>query len=934
MQRLIDEYNIPKEIVDIWCKEEGDKLLDVQIKAIEHFGLLEGKNLIITAPSSAGKTFVGEIAAINSYCQHKKTIILVPMKAIAEEKYHEFKRKYAEFGLNIAISTRDHTEFDDEILIGNFNVAIVIFEKMNILLTKNSNMLNNCGLIVVDELQLLNERSRGAILEILITKIKNLAPKNIQFLGLSAVLADLNGFDKWTNAINCNMTKRPLELHEGVLYTDGTLNICKFNSREEYEEKIPQIEAIPFLPGHISEKVTIKRIIKLCEYYLNNKTRILIFRKFKPLTISTAQEIASNFNLNRANNVINKLNDVESTNLTEVLIECLNKGIAFHNADLSAEERLIIESDFRDTEGQIKVICATSTLAMGVNLPASLVIIPDTDKLDSNARKFQQMPISTSEYKNMAGRAGRTRFMEEGRSILITNSKADAMRYHTNYIHGKLDKLSPALINDDLRKIMLDLLNIEPYQTKEDIKNLLLSSYTGYMRWNRNKEAQKSFEKTLTKNYVYLRSNNLLDIENENVYITELGSLCAATGVKIKSFILLLETLKMIDTKNWKIWDIIFPSLHCEELKDIIRIYIKTNNIENLEEIVEGMNINIQPLYKWSMSVLNDKEELNKRIKSFLILNDWINSVEIHKIENRYTPPGHNKFLAGTIRKIVENVTWMIQTLYQIAKVLNYDNQFIKELQILSERISKGVQVEGLDLAKLKVKGLKRVMIKKLVDNNYSSLDILLETPVDRFRGIIDPRIARKIQETIIEKNEESQNRAKLSQLYRLERYNYNTQIIRDIYEKESEDLEYAIVDLLNAPPLELDAKRIRNQRKGEPDIRLLLNADLLVGSVTASTNENKNITNRKCCEIITSGARMNPSSFVVFGRPDFHELAIYNAKHVNNQLKSGKSYKLIPIRELGELFVQIVEEKITKNEFIDIIMNEKGYVQANSINN
>jgi len=178
MQRLVTQYHIPQEIVDIWRHEEGRDLLEVQIESIENFGLLEGRSILITAPSSSGKTFVAEIAAINSYYQGKKTIFLVPMKAIAEEKYSDFQRKYQGFGLRIAISTHDRTEFDDSILAGYFDIAIIIFEKMNALLNQNPAVLNSCGLVVVDELQLLNDRSRGPDLEILLTKIKMIKEAN------------------------------------------------------------------------------------------------------------------------------------------------------------------------------------------------------------------------------------------------------------------------------------------------------------------------------------------------------------------------------------------------------------------------------------------------------------------------------------------------------------------------------------------------------------------------------------------------------------------------------------------------------------------------------------------------------------------------------------------------------------------------------------
>lgn len=391
MNRLADYFKIPEQIIDIWRNEEGDSLLPLQLEAIEKFDLLTGNSILITAPSSSGKTFVGEMAAINSYYQVKKTILLVPMKAIAEEKYLDFQRKYQSFGLRIVISTHDRTEYDESILAGYFDIAVIIFEKMNVLLTQSAAVLNSCGLVIVDELQLLNDRVRGPDLEILLTKIKIIKKKSdqpFQFLGLSAVLANLNKFDDWLGAAHLATSTRPLELHEGILFTDGSLKFKNFNDGKEYIETISNVNNIIVPPGtprnraesNMLEEATIRRLVVLCKHYLSLGKRILIFRKWRPLTISTAQSISRTLNLSPASKVISALGELENSNSRETLIECLSRGVAFHNSDLSPEERLAIELDFRDTDGQIKIICSTSTLAMGVNLPSSLVIIPDTMK--------------------------------------------------------------------------------------------------------------------------------------------------------------------------------------------------------------------------------------------------------------------------------------------------------------------------------------------------------------------------------------------------------------------------------------------------------------------------------------------------------------------------------------------------------------------------
>jgi helicase len=219
-------------------------------------------------------------------------------KAIAEEKFADFARKYRPFGLRIVVSTHDRTEFDDSILAGYFDIAIVIFEKMNALITQSVAALNSCGLVVVDELQLLNDKSRGPDLEILLTKVKMIKesnPGSFQLLGLSAVLADLNRFDGWLNAAHCVTQTRPLELHEGVLSVDGTTKIRNFNDGREYTETISGISEI-IVPsgsptnrreGEFLEESVLLRLVAICRHYLERGKRILVFRKWRPLIRDT-----------------------------------------------------------------------------------------------------------------------------------------------------------------------------------------------------------------------------------------------------------------------------------------------------------------------------------------------------------------------------------------------------------------------------------------------------------------------------------------------------------------------------------------------------------------------------------------------------------------------------------------------------------------------
>jgi len=660
--------------------------------------------------------------------------------------------------------------------------------------------------------------------------------------------------------------------------------------------------------------------------------RILIFRKWKPLTRDTAQRLAQELGLSPATNAIQALRDLENTNSKEMLVQCLTGGVAFHNSDLPPEARLTIESDFRQVDGQVQVVCSTSTLAIGVNLPASVVIIPDTMKPDAAAEEFHEIPITAAEYKNMAGRAGRTRFREEGTSLLLTNSNAEAMRYWQSFIQGRLDKLIPPLERNDLRKIMLGLFASNMCRTQDDAISLLLSSYTGYVHWNSSPKTREPFIKRVSDNITYLQEHHLLERNNEGEFMTTpLGSLCAASGVEVASFVLLQQALEQIDPTNWQPWELIFTCLHCREIRDQLRITFRAPDRNETWQRLEALDpINREKLCEWSRqtSIVNSQVDLERRIQVSLLLNDWISCTDMREIENRYAPGG-NRFLSGIVQRIAETAAWMTDTIRRIGLALKYDASFLGELRILSERLLRGVQAEGIELHKLGVRGVNRMIVKRLVDAGYSSLDKTLDTPAEDFRGIINPRTAQRIHEAIIRRLGESQERAKHNQAARLERYGRDPGIIRAIYEMDGTALEHAIVELLNSPPLELSATRIAKQREGEPDILLPVSSGILVGSVTASRT---NVSDGKCTEIVRSGARFNPTAYAVFGRPGFHDLAVCNAPNMNNAINTNATYKLIPIQELGELFVRVVEGRITSDAFVDVLMKGRNLILANEV--
>ncbi|MDY0095028.1 MAG: DEAD/DEAH box helicase, partial [Candidatus Vecturithrix sp.] len=222
LQELQAQYQIDPEIIRIWTERESETLLPIQEAAIREHGILEGQDLLVSAPTSSGKTFLAEIVAIHAIFHQKKVIYLTPLKALAEEKYTDFSEKYSEFGLDVVISTGDRTEFDHAIERGDFHLAVLVFEKAHRLLARNKYFLDHCGLIVIDEIQMTADYSRGSTLEMLLTAILYLRGKlpagrttnmtAMQLIALSAVLNELNHLEEWLGMKVLVSGQRPVEL--------------------------------------------------------------------------------------------------------------------------------------------------------------------------------------------------------------------------------------------------------------------------------------------------------------------------------------------------------------------------------------------------------------------------------------------------------------------------------------------------------------------------------------------------------------------------------------------------------------------------------------------------------------------------------------------------------------------------------------------------
>ncbi|MEM2131045.1 MAG: DEAD/DEAH box helicase [Candidatus Woesearchaeota archaeon] len=213
----LSELNLNPLLYEVLSKNI-EILRPSQEKAVKS-GLLERKNLLVCTPTASGKTLIAELAMLQGiYNKIGKAVYIVPLKALATEKYNEFKEKYKNIKVGLSIGDIDSADN----FLDNYDLIVTVSEKLDSLIRHKANFINRLATIIIDEIHLLNDATRGPTLEVVITILKNLL-KNAQFIGLSATIGNPNELADWLNANLVIDDWRPIELKKGI-YFNGKID--------------------------------------------------------------------------------------------------------------------------------------------------------------------------------------------------------------------------------------------------------------------------------------------------------------------------------------------------------------------------------------------------------------------------------------------------------------------------------------------------------------------------------------------------------------------------------------------------------------------------------------------------------------------------------------------------------------------------------------
>ncbi len=744
-------------------------------------------NLLVLSPTSSGKTFIGEMAAIAQAVHKKKTIYLVPLRSLAEEKYHHFRDLYADCNINTLISSRDRREHDKKIIRGDYQAAVMVYEKFNYFLLEYPDFLRDVSLIIIDEMQMIHDPVRGPLLEEIVAYIKKKKPE-LKIIGLSAFLDNEAGFLNWISADSLLSYQRPVELRKGIV-REGTFKYITHNNYYCGEETF-------FAPDEVRENSYEDYLKKTVSYFIKKEEPTLLFLPTRKDTRRWAGWLAEQIDAPRAENAISELSRLEETRSRDELLYLLEKGIAYHNADLSWEERNLVETYLK--KGEIKLICATTTLAMGINLPFKNVILSLNKYTsdDGDYRNGYLTSLTVTDVENMGGRAGRLNLKEKdnfGRVIFLANSLFSETVLQ-NLFFSALKPANPtgmARVNDPGGKYNSSLkadtkTHYRPLKKEKNFTNFLLREIVRGINTeekldNRFKELTSDFKKDdhywvfnfeeddlkteIKRGLERLIEYNLINYgkkDAEKLSPTRAGILINSRGIDIDTYLLFKEYL---ENKRGKLTNLELITLltKSSEGKNIPIPFPQFNQItdryktgdwkyyyqDKMTELVSDRGEDGKEIYQDILELDGEDQGLETEdylsIKKALLLYDWIGDKEIKEIEGLY------KIYGGAIQKLGEGFSWLADSLAAVAESLGWNKKENKKeelagIKILSERLAWGVEKEGLRLARLHIPGLSRNYIRALLREGYDDEKCLQELSEEELAKVLPKKLAERIK--------------------------------------------------------------------------------------------------------------------------------------------------------------------------------------------
>jgi len=632
----IDDIDLPDNILEIFKNEGLNELYPPQAEAVPK--IFEGKNLVVAIPTASGKSLLAYLAILRGFLRGMKSIYVVPLRALASEKYEDLKR-FEAIGLNVKLAIGNYDSSTKS--LKDADVVVATSEKFDSLIRHDFNYLYELGVIVIDEIHLLKDPDRGPTLEMILTKIKSLNT-SAQLIALSATIKNYKELAEWLNADYIYSEFRPVPLKVGI-----------------YE---PADEVLRFDSGETIDMGSDRLVIgNLVSRSLENEGQVLIFVNTRNAAENLAEMLRNKASKYVKDKVTYELPADENV-YDEKIKENVSYGVCFHHAGLSNKQRKEIEDMFKARK--IKILTATPTLAAGVNLPSRTVIIRDITRFDGG----RSVRIPYIELKQMLGRAGRPKYDKYGEAIIV--SKKSDLDFE------ELEKIEEieSYLGDmtTLKNNLLGLISSGMVKTELEIYDFFKKSFYGLS------EDVNVLESHISELLEFLEEHGF--IENKRIIkATVFGKKVSDLYISPDTAILYRESF------DYK-YDQLSVLYTISDSLEMIPLFCKKTEIGGLDFIISKK-------IEEKCEFFKDREIDYNSLKTALMLSDWINELSMDQIIYRYM------IGPGDIHSKVELADWLLYSYLELGRVERYEH--LENVKELWERVKYGTSRELIPLTTL-----------------------------------------------------------------------------------------------------------------------------------------------------------------------------------------------------------------------------------------
>lgn len=711
----LQRHGIPADLVRVW-KKQIPTLNRIQVEAVNRAGLLTGNNVLVSAPTSSGKTLIGEIAALKAVSQGSKAVFLLPTRALVNEQYERFVRTYRPVGVRTIRATGELRDQVCDLLKGDFDVAVLTYEKFIGLLSGHPGLLAWTGVLVVDEIQSLMLPERGPLLEMMFTWIGTSRTKGRvpQVIGLSAVIGDPEELGRWLGADVVRTTERQVPLIEGVVGPDGRYRYRDQDGDESTRQLLDST-------GTADDDL----VSRLVEELVSTDQQVIVFRAKRDDARSLASRLARSLGQPPADTVLAQLPRGDAGRANDLLRECLAGGVAFHISDLGDDGRLL-EQSFRQPGSEVRVLVATTTLAQGVNFPADSVVICELDH-PTGDRKY-----SVVEYKNMAGRAGRAKL---GHSFIVTEGGVDAERKWRDYVLAESEAVRSALLSPlmDLRTLILTAFAGPAadfgVSSESDVERFLSWTLAAHQR--RATRSPNPFPpEDIRSAMAELVRADLLRRPDTGFSLTRLGEIVVGRCLGADSVAAVAEALAAVPPDGLNRMTLICAAQLAEELQDT-RFSQRTRRWrkehKSFTEALKGQLV-AEPVLTRLMGDPDPGGAGTARARRSIACLLWSQGVGLAKIEKEITihlPPGKND--AGPVRQATQRAADVMHAVIDIACHVHPTADLGDLAELLPAQLELGITKDLVPIARHTEENLERGVYLALDREGFSGAQAVLD---------------------------------------------------------------------------------------------------------------------------------------------------------------------------------------------------------------